>query len=61
MEPVLALLTEWGIPHYAIPAPLFLHAATRTERAGQWEWSVNATGRAIARHAPRDQTWRMLA
>lgn len=59
-DKITALLAEWGIAHYPISADLFDHVPTRAEQEGQWEWRVSATGRAIARNAPRDQTWRLL-
>lgn len=58
IEPLMSLLAEWNIPRYAISADLFASATAKA--AGQWEWRVNATGRAIARRAPHDQNWRTL-
>ncbi len=56
-----ALLEEWGVPHYLIPRDLLDRPESRPGREGHWEWHVGATGRAIAREAPRDRGWRTLA
>lgn len=59
-ERVMALLAEWSIPSYIIPIKLFQSDKAAGEHAGQWDWSVGATGRAIAQSAPHDQSWRPL-
>lgn len=56
-----ALLSQFGIPHYVVTQALLKRTELRPGRKGIWEWDVTATGRAIARHAPREQVWRTLA
>lgn len=58
---VIALAQEWGIPHYVITRDMLDKPEARPGRAGQWEWRMGATGRAVARRAPSDQSWRTLA
>lgn len=55
------LLAEWGIPHFIITSDILNRPESRPGQAGNWEWRVNATGRAIAQSAPRDEVWRTLA
>ena len=61
VERVMALLAEWNIAHVLITRDLIERTRTPAPREGHWEWTVGATGRAIARTAPRDQEWRPLA
>lgn len=58
---VMALLAEWNIPRYAITQDVLGRSEPDTARQGHWEFSVGATGRAIARAAPGEQEWRTLA
>ena len=58
---VLALLTEWNIAHELITRDVIELSRAPAPRQGHWEWTVGATGRAIARSTPREQEWRTLS
>jgi uncharacterized protein (DUF58 family) len=60
VDAAMALLAEWNIARYAITRETLDQQVT-PPRQGKWEWSVGATGRAIARSAPGKQEWRELA
>lgn len=55
------VLAREGIAHFVVTRDLMDRPEARPGQQGAWEWRVSATGRAIPRHAPSDQTWRTLA
>jgi uncharacterized protein (DUF58 family) len=57
---VLSLLAELGIVRYVIDRELLDRPASRPGKAGQWEWRVSATGRAIPLRKPSEQGWKVL-
>ena len=55
---VVAQLAQWGIPHFVVTRDLMDLPEARPGHAGEWDFRVSATGRAIARTAPSDSGWR---
>lgn len=60
-ERTAALLAEWEIPYFIIGRDVLARQEIRPGRKGHWNWAVNATGRAVARIAARDEGWSVLA
>jgi len=58
---LIAELTQMGVASYNIPRNLLDRPEARPGTAGQWEWRVSATGRAISVRAPEDYAWRRLS
>lgn len=56
---VAAILAEWNISCYMFTRDMFANT-DQEPREGHWNWTVGATGRAIARTTPRDTGWRTL-
>ena len=46
---------------HSIPREFMERPEAHPGTAGQWEWRISATGRAIPVRAPQDQRWRRLA
>jgi uncharacterized protein (DUF58 family) len=58
---VAAELKKIHVACHSIPREFMERPEVHPGTAGQWEWRVSATGRAIPVHTPQDQRWRRLA
>ncbi len=54
------LLSQLGIAHHVITSELLDRPEARPGEAGQWEWRISATGRALAIKKPESMGWRSL-
>jgi uncharacterized protein (DUF58 family) len=53
-------LVELGISHTIITRDVLDRPEARPGRAGQWEWQISPSGRAIPVRKPPEMSWRML-
>jgi hypothetical protein len=58
---VAAELKKIHVACHSLPREFMDRPEAHPGTAGQWEWRVSATGRAIPVRAPQDQRWRRLA
>ncbi len=56
-----AVLSQLGINHNIITRELLDRPEARPGQAGQWEWRISPTGKAIPVHKPRDLTWKEVS
>lgn len=59
-RPMLGLLAQMGVAHYAISIDLLNRAEARPGQAGRWEWHVSTRGKAILVRKPGDMSWKGL-
>lgn len=54
------LLTNLGVIYYTITRDLLDRPESHPGRAGQWEWQISPTGRAVPVRRPKDMSWKKL-
>jgi uncharacterized protein (DUF58 family) len=55
------VLSQLGIHHYLITREILDRPEARPGQAGQWEWRISPTGKAIPIHKPRDMSWKEIS
>ncbi len=60
MQALGELLTQAGIAHHIIGRELLQQPEARPGPAGQWEWRVLPTGKAVPVRRPADLSWKQL-
>jgi uncharacterized protein (DUF58 family) len=57
---VSAQLGQRGIERYLITREMLRATGARTAHQGDWDWVMSGTGRAVPRHRPLDERWKVL-
>lgn len=57
---ISGMLQFMGVPYHVIPKELLDKPEARPGQAGEWEWRISATGKAIPVRAPQDD-WRRMS
>ncbi len=60
MQALGEVLTEAGIAHQLVGRDLLRQPEARPGPAGQWEWRLLPTGKAVPVHRPADMSWKEL-
>lgn len=60
MQALGELLTQAGISHHVVGRDLLRQPEARPGPAGQWEWRVLPTGKAVPVRRPTDLSWKQL-
>ncbi len=60
-QAVAATLADLGVARHIITRELLNRPEARPGHAGEWEWRITPTGRAIAVRSPGNTAWRTLA
>lgn len=55
-----ALLAQLGIAHFTVSKDLLEHPGARPGGAGQWQWKVLGTGKAVPVRKPVEMSWEVL-
>jgi uncharacterized protein (DUF58 family) len=56
--PIASLLTSVQVTHHIIQRELLDVPEARPGKAGEWEWKITASGKAIPIQRPKDMAWR---
>jgi uncharacterized protein (DUF58 family) len=60
IRPMLGVLADLGIAHYAITKDLLDLPEARPGQSGRWEWRVSPRGKAVLVRKPGDMSWKGL-
>jgi uncharacterized protein (DUF58 family) len=60
MDALGQLLSDAGVAHHLLGREVFRQEAIRPGSAGQWEWRVLPTGKAVPVRRPADLSWKNL-